>query len=244
MRRLFQEMVDVVRLRPVGPAACGGGCAHTAQFAVITMNPGEDTKPAEHCPACGQRFGADDRFCGACGAIRPAKPVMPATAVERMRLGWHPASWSAGVIGAIVLAVAAAVAAGAFVAVSSSSGHHSSTPASVAPATQPEPAGEPTPTDSQTETETSSTATTQTETSPPQAAEPLATLNGYWADIQAHNFAGAWAYLAPGAVEMTEEQFISSEQGAHISDVKFHGSVSSNSGGSSIRTARSSRGPR
>jgi hypothetical protein len=153
---------------------------------------------------------------------------MPATAVESKRLGWHPASWSAGMIGVIVLAVAA----GAFVAVSSSSGHHSSTPASVAPATQPELGGEQTPTDSQTGTETSSTATTQTKTSPPQGAEPLAALTSYWADIKAHEFAGAWAYLAPGAVEMTEEQFISSEQGAHISDVKFHGNVRSSSGAS------------
>jgi hypothetical protein len=132
------------------------------------------------------------------------------------------------VIGAVVLAVAAAVAAGAFVVSNAGGGKQARRPpATVAPATQPAPGGEQPPPGGQTEVETSSTAT-QTTTSPPPA-EPLAALDGYWADIGAHNFADAYARLMPGAVEMTESQFIASERGAHISRVKFDGRVSSSS---------------
>jgi hypothetical protein len=133
-----------------------------------------------------------------------------------------------------VLAVAATVAAGAFVVSNSGSGKHAHrSPATVAPAAQPPGGGEQPRPGGQTEVETSSTAT-QTTTPPPPTAEPLAALDGYWTDIGAHNFAGAYARLMHGAVEMTESQFIASERGTHISSVKFDGRVSSSSESSAM----------
>jgi len=74
-------------------------------------------------------------------------------------------------------------------------------------------------------------ASPETDTTPSTANETLATLDEYWADIDAHNFTGAYAYLAPGASSLTEPEFISSEERAHIQHVEFHGHLGESSAG-------------
>lgn len=199
------------------------------------MNHGGDKQVADCCHTCGKQFAADDRFCGACGTVRPPQPNFPPTVVEHKKLGVLPASWSIGAIAAVAVALAA-VGAGAFVAASSSNDtkHVVSTsvttpssPAGGASSLQTSPSSEQS-SSAPTETEANS-GTTQTETSPPQAVSPLDAVNGYWMDIRAHNFAQAYAYLAPGAIELSESQFIASERGAHIRSARFHGRVTSSS---------------
>jgi hypothetical protein len=76
--------------------------------------------------------------------------------------------------------------------------------------------------------ETSSTAGPAPQTSATPA--PLQALDSYWADIRAHHFSGAYRYLAPGAIELSESQFVASEREARIESVRFSGEVTSNSG--------------
>lgn len=74
----------------------------------------------------------------------------------------------------------------------------------------------------------SSQSTQSTQSSP--AGSPLSTLSSYWHAIGAHQFSIAYALLAPGAVSLTESQFVSGEQQAGIGSAKFSGTVASNSG--------------
>lgn len=54
-------------------------------------------------------------------------------------------------------------------------------------------------------------------------AGALAALERYWADIGAHDFAGAYAYLAPHAVAVGERAFAAAERRTEIRRVSFHG---------------------
>lgn len=199
------------------------------------MNPGEDTEAADRCQTCGEQFGADDRFCGACGAVRLASPP---TVVERRETGPALPHRPIAVIAAVALAIAG-IGAGIFVAVSGGSNstkHVASMPfatsnsstGGISSSAQTSPSGEESSSAAQPETNASS-GTTQAETSPPGTAAALAAVNGYWADIRAHNFAGAYAYLAHGTVELSESQFVASEREARIKSAQFHGEVTSSS---------------
>ena len=46
------------------------------------MNSGKDTWEVDCCQGCGKQFGASDRFCGACGAVRPTPPTLVLTDLE------------------------------------------------------------------------------------------------------------------------------------------------------------------
>ncbi|HEY3959291.1 MAG TPA: DUF4352 domain-containing protein [Solirubrobacteraceae bacterium] len=75
--------------------------------------------------------------------------------------------------------------------------------------------------------------TAKQNTSASSAATPtLDALNGYWSDIAAHRFSGAYDYLVPDSVKMTESQFVASEQESHIESAQFRGHVESSSGSS------------
>jgi len=76
--------------------------------------------------------------------------------------------------------------------------------------------------------EESSTPSSTTTSAPrPRKSEPLTTLSAYWSDVQQHNFSGAYSYLAPGAVNLDEAEFIASEQRSHIESVHFTGHLTS-----------------
>lgn len=73
---------------------------------------------------------------------------------------------------------------------------------------------------------------TSPSTSSARASGPLAIVNSYWNSIGSHQFATAYAYLAPAAVSQTESQFVSDEQQTGIQSVTFSGHVASSSGSS------------
>jgi hypothetical protein len=50
-------------------------------------------------------------------------------------------------------------------------------------------------------------------------------LDDYWSDIEHHNYLAAFGYFAPGAVDVTEAEFISSEEQLDITSVSFKGVV-------------------
>lgn len=66
--------------------------------------------------------------------------------------------------------------------------------------------------------------------SPPE--DPLAAVRSYWDAIDAHDFAAAYRELAPGALSLSEAQFVGQENRAAISSASFSGTVFSNNGGS------------
>jgi len=59
---------------------------------------------------------------------------------------------------------------------------------------------------------------------------PLVAVERYWADIGAQDYAGAYGHLLAGSIGLTESQFISSEQGAGIEEVRFRGRFAGRSG--------------
>jgi hypothetical protein len=94
-------------------------------------------------------------------------------------------------------------------------------------------AGESAPTTESSSTEQQETSSTVGQA--PQASAtpaPLQALDGYWTDIRAHDFSGAYRYLAPGAIGLSESQFVASEREARVESVRFSGEVESNSGAS------------
>lgn len=94
------------------------------------------------------------------------------------------------------------------------------------------------PTASQNSTQTSPStqkpaATTTTSTTSSVGAEPagaLAAVNAYWRDIGAGSYAAAYDVLVPGAISLTQAQFVSTEQQAGIQSVQFSGQIDSGSG--------------
>ncbi|MGA2165788.1 MAG: DUF2510 domain-containing protein [Solirubrobacteraceae bacterium] len=139
--------------------------------------------------------------------------------------GEVPASestYSAG-IGFVVLAISVgAVLAVSHIGLRNSSSLNTSSAAAV---TQSSEAA----TTPSTSTEASSTPATETATTPTPGSESLEALERYWADIGAHNYSGAYTYLAPGASGLSESEFISSEQHAGIQHVEFHGQTGASS---------------
>jgi hypothetical protein len=183
----------------------------------------KDEQGADRCQTCGKPFGAEDRFCGACGTVRPPRPI----AAERSRPTLLPPGWPAGMIAAAAAAIAV-LGAVALIAVSSSGKTKHPVPNPATSTSEASASSEQPTSVAQPETGTS-TATSPSQTSPPQSATALDAVNAYWADIRAHNFAGAYAYLEPGTVELSESEFIASEQRAQIGSVRFHGRATSGS---------------
>jgi hypothetical protein len=53
----------------------------------------------------------------------------------------------------------------------------------------------------------------------------------YWARISAHDFSAAFDYLAPGALDSSEAQWIAGEKQSRIENASFSGRVTSRDGG-------------
>lgn len=60
--------------------------------------------------------------------------------------------------------------------------------------------------------------------------DPLSTLNSYWHSIQTGDYTSAYSDLAPGAINLTQDQFVSQEQQYGIQNISFSGHVSSSDG--------------
>jgi len=85
----------------------------------------------------------------------------------------------------------------------------------------------------QSVTSTASSTASSTATSVgPGPAGAVDALDSYWNDIGAGEYAAAYGYLAPGALNLTQAQFVASEQQANIQSVEFSGSLSASSGSS------------
>jgi hypothetical protein len=126
-------------------------------------------------------------------------------------------------IGSVVLALSV----GAVVAVANVGTHNSpqqtaSAPASAVP-TETTTAAEPS-------TETTQATTTETSSTATSSSQPLEVVQRYWEDVGAHNYTGAYAYLAPRASGLSKSQFISSEKHAGIEHVSFRGNAGTTSG--------------
>ncbi len=212
------------------------------------MSPGKETEKADRCQACGKQFGADDRFCGACGAVRLAPQTLVLEAPGNGTTGPSdaPVSRSAIIGIAAGVLVVGAIVAGILLAMSGGSKHtaqrasrplaadggSTGMPSSVSPSST---TGE-----EESSSNSSSTATqgeSAVNTAPSTAASsqvpaPLGAVNKYWADIGAHNFAGAYGYLAPVSIALNKSQFVVSEREAGIRSVQFHGEVESDLGSS------------
>ena len=61
-----------------------------------------------------------------------------------------------------------------------------------------------------------------------EVSGPLRALDGYWAAIGAHDFAGAFGHVVPGLVG-SKASFVSSEQHEHVHSAQFQGRVTSQS---------------
>lgn len=59
-----------------------------------------------------------------------------------------------------------------------------------------------------------------------RGARILAALQKYWADIRTHDFVAAFGYLVPGAVDLTEGEFISEQKRLGVKSASFKGAVS------------------
>lgn len=59
---------------------------------------------------------------------------------------------------------------------------------------------------------------------------PVRVLDNYWNDISHGDYSSAYGYLAPGAINLTEAQFVSNEQQAGITNVTFSGQLVSSTG--------------
>jgi hypothetical protein len=84
---------------------------------------------------------------------------------------------------------------------------------------------------STTSTATSTASSAATSVSPGPAGA-VAALDSYWNDISVGAYAAAYGYLAPGALNLTQAQFVASEQQADIQSVEFTGSLGASSGSS------------
>jgi len=60
---------------------------------------------------------------------------------------------------------------------------------------------------------------------PDQRERILAALNSYWAELQRHNFVAAFGYLVPGALDLTEGEFIARERHLGVKTVRLRGAV-------------------
>jgi len=83
-----------------------------------------------------------------------------------------------------------------------------------------------------TQTPSTPAPATHTTTTTPSPAGALVAVNSYWHDVGAGNYAGAYAVLVPGAISLTQAQFVASEQQAGIQSVQFDGQVGYASGSS------------
>lgn len=226
------------------------------------MGSDEHTAPYGHCPNCGTHYGAEDRFCGSCGAARlqqqSATFSYAASASARPRLPGIETPWLIG--GAVALALAVVVG----VVLLTSGGGGSASPGTLPPnAAAPLAASTVTSPEASTSEETVSETTTSTYDESSVSAEspanaqqeadsgstsvsesqssssPVQALNSYWADIQAHHFSEAYGYLASGSAGLSEARFVASEREAKIKKVQFDGEATSDSGSSATVTVAS-----
>ncbi len=61
----------------------------------------------------------------------------------------------------------------------------------------------------------------------PATPAPTAALEAYWQSVKRHEFADAYAQLLPGALNLSEAQFVASEKEIKIQDASFSASVTS-----------------
>ncbi len=219
------------------------------------MGSEEHTASHGHCPNCGTPYGAEDRFCGSCGATRlPQQPATVSHAVSasaRLRLSSAETPWLIGG------AVAVALAVGVGVVLLTSGGGKGASPGKLPPnavaplaastGTNPETSASEadvsetststydgsstsveSPADAQQEADSSSTTASESQDS----SSPVGVLDSYWADIQAHHFSGAYGFLASGSAGLSETQFVTGEREAKIKSVRFDGEMTSDSGSS------------
>ncbi len=219
------------------------------------MGSDEHTAPHGHCPDCGTPYGAEDRFCGSCGAAR--LPQQPATvshaASAGPRLPNVETPWLIGGAAVVTLAVVVGV-----VLLTSGGGGSASPgtlpPNAAAPLAAATATGPETSTSEAGASETSTSTYGESSTSPespangqqetgstsaPEAqgsSSPMQALDSYWAEIQAHHFSEAYGYLASGSAGLSEARFVASEREAKIKKVQFDGEVTSDSGSSATVT--------
>jgi hypothetical protein len=61
-------------------------------------------------------------------------------------------------------------------------------------------------------------------------SSPLAALKSYWSSISSGDYSSAYSYLASGAVNLTEAQFVVEEEQAGIQSVSFNGHLTAQTG--------------
>jgi len=69
----------------------------------------------------------------------------------------------------------------------------------------------------------STTSAASSAASPAAGSGPVDALDNYWTDINAGAYAAAYGFLAPGAINLTEAQFVASEEQARIQSAEFAG---------------------
>lgn len=67
-------------------------------------------------------------------------------------------------------------------------------------------------------------------------ASAASALDSYWNDISVGDYSAAYAYLAPGAVQLTSAQFVTDEQKVGISGIQFDAGPVAISGSSATVT--------
>ncbi len=174
------------------------------------------------CPRCGHPLTHSTRFCTACGAsLEPQlEPKKPSSAPG----GAGDAGSERGVL--TILGVAAAlvvIVIGVALYVGGVFASTGGTTTTTVVNQGSSPAGT-TPTYTPPHTESTPAPSPKS-----PGTEALAVVNGYWSDIEQHNFVAAYADLDPGTAGKTESEFIQSEAGARIKHVSFKGKVGSSS---------------
>jgi hypothetical protein len=108
-------------------------------------------------------------------------------------------------------------------------------------ATAPSAAGSSVSSSTQPEPEAPAPVTTAGATDPvvgeadapgPATAGPISDLTDYWSEIASHRFAAAYADLAPGAINQSEQAYIAGEQSSRVEGASFTGHVVADDGSS------------
>lgn len=208
-----------------------------------------DKNEEGRCRSCGRWFGRDDRFCADCGAVRPvashgvsaavgastveASTVKAPAAVQppmqRPATNPNPRP-SRRLIGGVVATILAIAGVGVGIALATSGGSKHTTRQASPPVAETGALTSSTTSPAEQQAVEPSTTTAQTTPTAAGTQAPLPALETYWTDIRAHDFASAYGYLVPGAIGMTESQFVAGEQSAGITSVSFHGKITSDSG--------------
>jgi hypothetical protein len=82
----------------------------------------------------------------------------------------------------------------------------------------------------QTTSKSTSTSTSTSANPSPPVPPALVAVSTYWEAIARHDFAAAYAILAPGAVPQSEAQWVANEQSTGVERIRFKGEVGASSG--------------